>query len=203
MENEEICYSWYANRGRILVLPMLALLALNASLNSVQIVVVFVLFAVGLLLRIEVRRSLGMHSRGSEPQAPELLTLGWYSKSRNPLYIANVLQILSLAIWRAGWWGLVVLPPVIWFYNKVIAEEESYLRRRFAKDYEHWSAQVNRWWSWGAKWKEGEAEESEQGERIVLRKTPWVQVVREDFWSWFWQVLVLVLYGLLPAVWSI
>lgn len=75
-----------------------------------------------------------------------LVTDGPYRFTRNPMY-------LSLAFLYAGhagmfglFWPLALLPAVIFIMRYyVIAGEESYLERKFGKEYLDYKARVRRW----------------------------------------------------------
>lgn len=79
--------------------------------------------------------------------ADGLVTAGFFSVCRNPLYVGNlliyagVLCVLNnpLAYVLAG--GFFVFA-----YVALVAAEETYLQGRFGEGYQRYCAQVNRWW---------------------------------------------------------
>lgn len=75
-----------------------------------------------------------------------LITSGPYRFSRNPLYCASALLYVGLALWLGRLWPLFLLPFVLAAIRLyVIAREESYLERRFGKEYLDYKARVRRW----------------------------------------------------------
>lgn len=75
-----------------------------------------------------------------------LVTTGVFAWSRNPIYVANTLLILGLAIWlRWGW--LVLLAPVCVAAVTALAikREEQHLEIRFGDAFRDYKKRVRRW----------------------------------------------------------
>jgi len=75
-----------------------------------------------------------------------LITSGPYRFSRNPLYLSTALLYAGLALWFGLIWSLLLLAAALTavrFY--VIAKEESYLERRFGREYLDYKTRVRRW----------------------------------------------------------
>jgi protein-S-isoprenylcysteine O-methyltransferase Ste14 len=75
-----------------------------------------------------------------------LVTSGIFGLSRNPIYVANTLLILGLAVWlRWGW--LVLLAPVCVaaVTELAIKREERHLEIRFGDAYRDYKTRVRRW----------------------------------------------------------
>jgi protein-S-isoprenylcysteine O-methyltransferase Ste14 len=78
-------------------------------------------------------------SRGA-PGAAALNTLGMYSIVRNPLYLANGLMWLGVALATTSAWFVLIGTLVYWLYiERVICAEESFLAARFGEEFTRWS----------------------------------------------------------------
>ncbi len=66
--------------------------------------------------------------------ANALVDTGMFAHSRNPLYLANLLLFLGLAIVHNGWaMYLIVVPFFVFAYVCIVAAEEQYLYGRFGE----------------------------------------------------------------------
>lgn len=81
----------------------------------------------------------GRNTRGQ--MASRLNTTGVYSIVRHPLYLANYIMVLGMALFFHTWWivALVTCACVI-YYERIIFAEESFLSSCFGKDFESWAA---------------------------------------------------------------
>ncbi len=78
--------------------------------------------------------------------ADRLVTRGVFGHSRNPLYVGNMLMLLSLILVADNLYGYVVcLPFFVLAYVSIVAAEEAHLRRLFGEEYEDYCRRVNRW----------------------------------------------------------
>jgi protein-S-isoprenylcysteine O-methyltransferase Ste14 len=74
--------------------------------------------------------------RNRQVWADALVDRGMFAHSRNPLYAANMLLFLGLAIVHNGWaMYLIVLPFFVMAYVCIVAAEEAYLVERFGATY--------------------------------------------------------------------
>jgi protein-S-isoprenylcysteine O-methyltransferase Ste14 len=81
-----------------------------------------------------------------QPWANSLVDGGIFGHCRNPLYVANMLILLGLALVHNGWaMYLVVLPLFAFTYVAIVRAEEQYLSARFGGAYEAYCARVPRW----------------------------------------------------------
>lgn len=101
-------------------------------------------FAIDIAAFLTMRRAQTtiMPNAGSD----NLITSGIFGLSRNPIYVANTLLILGLAVWlRWGW--LVLLAPicVAAVTELAIKREERHLEIRFGDAYRAYKARVRRW----------------------------------------------------------
>jgi len=75
-----------------------------------------------------------------------LVTSGRFHLSRNPIYVAMLLNYTGLCIFLGTLWGLGLIPVVIWLMNRwVIIPEEEYLGRKFGMAYAEYLPAVPRW----------------------------------------------------------
>jgi len=120
--------------------------------------------------------------------ANSLVDTGMFAHSRNPLYFANLLLFLGLAIVHGGWaMYLIVLPFFLFAYTCIIAAEERYLRERFAGAYADYCRRVPRWWP------------SPRGLSGTLQSTQfdWLRVVRKEYgtpFAWMSGMLILLVW---------
>ena len=78
--------------------------------------------------------------------ADRLVTAGMFSHSRNPLYFANMLMVVSLLILHNNPWVYLLGGGFFLFvYIAIIAAEERFLRTKFGSEYEDYTRRVNRW----------------------------------------------------------
>ena len=75
-----------------------------------------------------------------------VITSGPFRLTRNPLYVANLLNYAGLVVFFSLLWGLLLLPAIVWMTNRwVIRHEESYLEQKFGGEYTRYKASVRRW----------------------------------------------------------
>jgi protein-S-isoprenylcysteine O-methyltransferase Ste14 len=101
----------------------------------------------------EFLRAWGVFYVGSETRvtgavgASRLMTSGPFSRTRNPLYIGNMLIYLGIGIMS---WALVPwlqIAAMAWFlfqYTMIVLEEERFLRKEFGEAYEQYVKAVPR-----------------------------------------------------------
>lgn len=81
-------------------------------------------------------------SRGA-PGATTLNTLGMYSIVRNPLYLANGIMWLGVALGTTSLWFAALSMLVYWIYiERVISAEEAFLIERFGATFQSWAART-------------------------------------------------------------
>ncbi len=78
-----------------------------------------------------------------EQKAASLNTTGPYSVVRHPLYLANSIIALGLALFTHAW----IAPPLVGllavgYYACIAQREEQYLRKRFGATFDSWAARV-------------------------------------------------------------
>jgi protein-S-isoprenylcysteine O-methyltransferase Ste14 len=82
-----------------------------------------------------------------EQKAESLNTTGPYSLIRHPLYLANGIIVMGLALFSHTW----LLPPAVaaltlLYYSLIAWREEDFLRARFGRMWEEWAERVPRLW---------------------------------------------------------
>jgi protein-S-isoprenylcysteine O-methyltransferase Ste14 len=75
-----------------------------------------------------------------EQRAASLNTSGMYSMVRHPLYVANFLIYLGTIAFTHDPWPALVCLLVFWlYYERIMAAEEGFLRKRFGAQFEDWA----------------------------------------------------------------
>ena len=76
----------------------------------------------------------------------ELVAVGFYRYTRNPMYVGVLLVIIGHVLWF-GFWNLLIYTVVIFLaFNTFVAYyEEPTLRKKFGAAYEDYCRQVPRW----------------------------------------------------------
>ncbi|MGH8143137.1 MAG: methyltransferase family protein [Steroidobacteraceae bacterium] len=83
----------------------------------------------------------GTSGRGrGAPAASVLNTLGMYSIVRSPLYFANGIMWLGVALATTSIWFVLVSVLIYWLYiERVICAEEAFLSVRFSEEFRDWA----------------------------------------------------------------
>lgn len=87
-------------------------------------------------------------STAIEPWKPTsaIITTGFYSFSRNPIYIGFCLFNIGIGLaLNSLWIVLSFVPGAILVYYIAIAKEEAYLEREFGEEYLAYKRKVRRW----------------------------------------------------------
>ena len=178
--------SFFALRGHYWAfVAILCLVFFPREFNSLKFLGGALLWLWAAWLRVQVRLSIGEHSRLNVLTVPELLTEGWFAWSRNPLYLSNLLMV-SGCLLLGGWsyWIIIVMMVLsILFYYKVVDEEEKYLEKEFGLAFANYKLKAPKWFSFALP--------------KVDFKWSW-PVVRKDFWTWFWQAIFFVALWVVP-----
>lgn len=78
-----------------------------------------------------------------DPRASELRTTGIYSVMRHPLYVANGLMGLGLALFPGLWYlGVITIAATLLYYERIAAREEAFLEGRFGPVFLEWARTV-------------------------------------------------------------
>lgn len=77
------------------------------------------------------------------PRASELRTTGLYSMVRHPLYLANGLMALGIALFPGIWYlPLIVGLGTLLYYERIAAREEQFLDGLFGSAFREWASRV-------------------------------------------------------------
>ncbi|MEI6668168.1 MAG: isoprenylcysteine carboxylmethyltransferase family protein [Acidobacteriota bacterium] len=77
------------------------------------------------------------------PRASELRTSGPYSVVRHPLYLANGLMGLGLALFPGIWYlPIILILATLLYYERIAAREEAFLIETFGPAFDAWAARV-------------------------------------------------------------
>jgi protein-S-isoprenylcysteine O-methyltransferase Ste14 len=109
----------------------------------------FGIAALGQILRIAVvgYRYIVRGGRNREVYAEGLVTTGFFTLSRNPLYVGNLLILFGLhLIWHSTLMLAIGIPFFLLGYRAIVAAEEAYLGRQYGAEYAAYCARTRRWW---------------------------------------------------------
>jgi protein-S-isoprenylcysteine O-methyltransferase Ste14 len=99
-------------------------------------------FLLVLLIQRHMRLSLLANSFGSPQQ---LVTSGWFSYSRNPIYVAFLIPIASLGYYSAAAAAVTASVYIVAMTLLVIAREERDLEASFGQMFRDYAARTPRW----------------------------------------------------------
>lgn len=90
------------------------------------------------------------HKTTVHPHTPEktstIVNSGIFAYSRNPMYLALVLALISLALYFTNLTCFAVIPFFIWYITRYqIKPEEIILGKLFPQEYESYCQRVRRW----------------------------------------------------------
>ncbi len=96
------------------------------------------------LAAYEMRRQKTTIIPGAE--VSHLVTTGIFSRSRNPIYLGDVLVLTGFILkWEAAL-ALPLIPLLFWVLEtRFIRREEDYLRRKFRADFARYAQKTRRW----------------------------------------------------------
>jgi protein-S-isoprenylcysteine O-methyltransferase Ste14 len=78
--------------------------------------------------------------------ADALVTTGIYSRTRNPIYLADSLILTGLILYWDAVLSLPLIPLFVWVIEtRFIVDEEKRLRRNFRADFARYEKQTRRW----------------------------------------------------------
>ena len=131
-----------------LVFLLTWLLPLPLVVPPVLQVVGFLLDLLGFLLgvgaQIAFRRARA--TRNSNGSTSQLVTVGIYRFTRNPVYLGFLLILVGISLNSGSYWGMLLAPILVILFNQlVIWPEEEYLAYKFGEQYRRYRAKVRRW----------------------------------------------------------
>ena len=180
----------YRFRGVILGFFALILLLVPPRTGWVPASALIVLLG-GIVLRIEARRAIGEHSRGSDKAAPELVTWGIYARLRHPLYLSNFCVGMGFVLWHLGWceWTFAFASFLLAFLFALARAEDEFLEKSFGDFFRVWARRTPMFFP---------ARESSASPEFLARhpRRSVLSAIRADRWTWIWilcYTLLLVL----------
>ncbi len=104
----------------------------------------------GLVLMIAAAASLVLSRTTINPLRPDnasrLITSGIFRRSRNPIYLGDLLLLAAWALWLGNALNAAWLGAFVWYIQRYqIAPEERALSRLFGETYRTYCANVRRW----------------------------------------------------------
>lgn len=79
-------------------------------------------------------------------EAAHLVTSGIFKRSRNPIYLGDVMILAGLILYWDAVLALALVPIFVWVVEKrFIEKEEKRLHRKFLAQYAKYSQQTRRW----------------------------------------------------------
>lgn len=115
-----------------------------------QNLVVWVLIGTGGIIAISAIRAFIKLSTTIDPREPgkasELVSIGIYRYSRNPMYLGILLVLSGIALYFGALSSVLVIAAFVGFISKYqIVPEEMALQDKFAESYAQYSQKVRRW----------------------------------------------------------
>ena len=111
---------------------------------------IILLIAAASIIGILAVYSFHKHNTTFHPHTPEktstVVDTGIYAYSRNPMYLALILVLFSLALYLKNLTCFAVMPLFIWYITRYqIKPEEVMLDKLFPIEYQAYSQKVRRW----------------------------------------------------------
>ncbi len=189
----------YSLRG-VVVAALVALTLVNAEIhfsNIGGVMGAFFLF-LGYGLRILSRMKIGEHTRFNHLDVKVLICEGPYALTRNPLYLSNQLVIVG---WLVGGgfsmgWLLAISLFISLLYDQIVRVEELYLIEKFGKVYEDYCTLTPRWI------KLYSISQLRKNVFLNFSMQKFKESVKADFWTWFWQIAVFLVFILKERWWN-
>lgn len=125
-----------------------ALPALDQALSALPVWIGWALIAAALAIDVAAFLTMRRAQTTIMPNAgsDNLITSGIFGLSRNPIYVANTLLILGLAVWLRWSWLALIAPVCVFAVTKLAIErEERHLEIRFGEAYRDYKRRVRRW----------------------------------------------------------
>lgn len=126
-------------------LPFSVLIALDFDIrntNDFLFILGASLSLVGLILANLVSYNLGL--KNTSGQEDQLRTSGWYSFSRNPVYVLTILALVGVSIAIPTFYIIVI--SSVWIFIYILAPfiEEPWLEDRYGRDFLNYKRRVRR-----------------------------------------------------------
>ena len=120
---------------------------LYASVNNVYLNFAGVaLFILGFAIMIFGHHQMGKFWRMGTDHGTELVHTGLFGVSRNPIYVAVLLQALGMSILLKNSIALILFLLLVVCLHLIIRTEETFLQEKFDKKYAEYTKKVRRFW---------------------------------------------------------
>jgi protein-S-isoprenylcysteine O-methyltransferase Ste14 len=119
----------------------------SAVLDRVAVAIGVMLLLSGQALRLAVIGYAYIRRGGKNREvfANLLVTRGFYSHTRNPMYVGNYSIVLGFTLIYGNAWGYALMAPLFaYIYLAITTAEEVYLREKFGSQYDEYARRVNR-----------------------------------------------------------
>lgn len=106
------------------------------------------LCALGVALMVWAIAAFRAHQTSVVPhQTPaRIITSGPFARTRNPIYLGDVMVLLGATLWLGIWPGLVVIPIfVLILMRRFIAPEEVRMKESFGAEFDRFTEKTPRW----------------------------------------------------------
>lgn len=105
------------------------------------------LFLIGTVMKwsVEIKHNLSRTKKSRRNEQDFLSTDGWYSFSRNPLYLSQLVIVSGAVIFAPTWFGAVVLIAFFIAASNTIRIEEQRLSETYGSKYAAYKEMVGRW----------------------------------------------------------
>jgi protein-S-isoprenylcysteine O-methyltransferase Ste14 len=145
----------------------------------------------GLLIRAYTVGHAPPGTSGANTQSQVATTLnvtGSYSMVRHPLYLGNALMWLGVALFTGSLVAVALLMLIFWiYYERIMMAEEAFLDQEFGETFRAWAARTPAFLPNPRLWTPPAAPFN------------WRNVVRREYSSTYWVVLILLMLALLSG----
>ena len=129
-------------------IPIVLIVVHFSSPSAPYFYIGLLLVLIGEVIRFHAVRYAGGATRTTMVGAPSLCTAGPYARTRNPLYLGNIVIYIGMVFVSGGDWMWYLLPLTISFfilqYALIISLEEETLTLKFSSAYKIYSDNVPR-----------------------------------------------------------
>lgn len=125
-----------------------ALLPMGPPSGGVIGLLAGVLVGGGIILIVLAALEFRKHSTTIVPhqEAGSLVTTGVFRRSRNPIYLADLMLLAGFLLQWGAWLSLALVPILMWVLEKrFILPEENRLRRKFRAEFARYERKTRRW----------------------------------------------------------
>ena len=122
------------------------LLDFEVSVLPASIALFAAAIAIGVGAFLQFRRAKTTINPMAPHESTALVTTGLYALSRNPIYVADAIALVGVALLVGNAAAFLMVPFFVWYVDRFqIRPEERALRARFGSGYENYCRRVRRW----------------------------------------------------------